>query len=139
MATEDDVRELALALPATTERPSYGTPGFRVKDRLFARIREPDVLVLFVGGLDEKEFLIGAEPGKFFTVPHYDGHPSVLVPAQRRRSGGARGAARGLLVRPCPEGADRRARAKGLDRHPHRASWPSMAGVRALGYRVGGG
>ncbi len=79
MATEDDVRELALALPATIERPSYGTPGFRVKDRLFARIREPDVLVLFVGGLDEKEFLIGAEPGKFFTVPHYDGYPSVLV------------------------------------------------------------
>src|SRR6185437_15056953 len=69
MATEDDVRELALALPATTERLSYGTPGFRVKDRLFARIREPDVLVLFVGGLDEKEFLLGADPGKFFTVP----------------------------------------------------------------------
>ena len=34
VATEDDVRRLALALPAATEKPSYGTPGFRVRDRL---------------------------------------------------------------------------------------------------------
>jgi len=37
MVTDDDVRRLALALPETVERPSYGTPGFRVKDKLFAR------------------------------------------------------------------------------------------------------
>jgi hypothetical protein len=80
MTTADDVRELALSLPATTERPSYGMPGFRVKDKLFARIREEgDVLVLWCGSLDEKEFLIGAEPAKFFTTPHYDGHALVLV------------------------------------------------------------
>jgi hypothetical protein len=80
MATADDVRRLALALPATTEKLSYGTPGFRVKDRWFARIREDDdELVLWCGGLDEKEFLIGAEPEKFFTTPHYDGYPLVLV------------------------------------------------------------
>ena len=62
-------------------RPRVTNPsGFRVKDRLFARIREEgDVLVLWCGGLDEKEFLIGAEPEKFFTTPHYDGHPMVLV------------------------------------------------------------
>lgn len=34
MVTEDDVRRIALSLPATTEKPSYGTPGFRVKDKL---------------------------------------------------------------------------------------------------------
>jgi hypothetical protein len=79
MTTEQDVRELALALPGTTEQPSYGTPGFRVKGKLFARLREPDVLVLWVGGLDEKELLLAAEPEKLFTTPHYDGYPSVLV------------------------------------------------------------
>jgi hypothetical protein len=80
MTGESDVRELALALPDTAEKPSYGTPGFRVKDRLFARIREEgDVLVVWCGSLDEKEFLIGAEPAKFFTTPHYDGHAMVLV------------------------------------------------------------
>src|SRR3954451_18937433 len=79
MVTEDDVRAIALSLPATEERPSYGTPGFRVKGRLFARIREPGVLVVHCASEGEKEFLIGAEPEKFFTTPHYDGYPSVLV------------------------------------------------------------
>ena len=79
MATEDDVRAIALGLPETEERPSYGTPGFRVKDRLFARIREPGVLVVWCADEAEKDFLIRAEPAKFFTVPHYDGYASVLV------------------------------------------------------------
>jgi hypothetical protein len=48
MVTGDDVRRAALALPETTEKLSYGTPGFRVKDKLFARIREEgDVLVVW--------------------------------------------------------------------------------------------
>jgi len=79
MASEDDVRAIALSLPETEERRSYGTPGFRVKDRLFARIREPGVLVVWCADEGEKDFLIRAEPEKFFTIPHYDGHPSVLV------------------------------------------------------------
>jgi hypothetical protein len=80
MVTEDDVRRAALALPETTEKPSYGTPGFRVKDKLFARIREEgDVLVVWCEDLGEKEALLASEPAKFFTTPHYDGHPTVLV------------------------------------------------------------
>ena len=79
MASEDDVRTIALSLPETEERPSYGTPGFRVKDRLFARIREPGVLLVFCADEGEKDFLLRAEPEKFFTTPHYDGHASVLV------------------------------------------------------------
>lgn len=79
MATEADVRELALALPETSERPSYGTPGFRVRDRLFARIREEGVLVLWRESEEEKEAMVEAEPEKFFTTPHYDGYPNILV------------------------------------------------------------
>jgi len=80
MVTEDDVRRLALSLPATTEKPSYGTPGFRVRDKLFARIRdEGDLLVVWVADLAEKEALLAAEPATFTTTPHYDGHPTVLV------------------------------------------------------------
>jgi hypothetical protein len=83
MVTEDDVRRIALSLPATTEKPSYGTPGFRVKDKLFARIRdegeEGDVLVVWVADEGEKQGLVASEPDKFFTTPHYDGHPIVLV------------------------------------------------------------
>lgn len=76
---EQDVRRVALSLPATTERPSYGTPGFRVADRLFARIREEDVLVVWCGHEDEKRALIASEPAVFFTTPHYDGSAAVLV------------------------------------------------------------
>jgi len=79
VASEDDVRELALSLPATTEKPSYGTPGFRVRDRLFARIREEGVLVLWRESEEEKEALVEAESEKFFTTPHYDGYPNVLI------------------------------------------------------------
>ena len=73
------MRAIALSLPETVERPSYGTPGFRVRDRLFARIRQPGVLLVRVSDEGEKDFLIRAEPDKFFTTPHYDGYPSVLV------------------------------------------------------------
>jgi hypothetical protein len=77
---EDDVRRVALSLPATTERSSYGTPGFRVGDRLFARVREEgDVLLVWCADEGEKQALVAAEPAKYFTTPHYDGHPTVLV------------------------------------------------------------
>jgi len=79
MVSEDDVRKLALSLPETTEKPSYGMPGFRVKDRLFARIKEEGVLVLWRENEDEKEALIESEPDKFFTTSHYDGYPMVLL------------------------------------------------------------
>lgn len=79
MVSEDDVRELALALENTTEKPSYGTPGFRVRDKLFARIREEGVLVVWCESLEEKDFLIEGDPKKFFTTAHYDGYAMVLV------------------------------------------------------------
>lgn len=80
MATEDEVRRIALALPETQERPSYGTPGFRVADRLFARLRDDgESLVLWVADEGEKQSLIQSDSDKFFTTPHYAGHPSVLV------------------------------------------------------------
>jgi hypothetical protein len=59
MSNEDDVRRIALSLPETTEKSSYGTPGFRVKDRLFARMwDDPDVLVVWRPAIEEKEALI---------------------------------------------------------------------------------
>ncbi|GAA3061958.1 MmcQ/YjbR family DNA-binding protein [Actinokineospora globicatena] len=79
MVTEQDVRRSALALPATTEKPSYGTPGFRVRDKLFARLRDADTLVVFVADLSEKDALIASAPDRYFTTPHYDGYASVLV------------------------------------------------------------
>ena len=71
-----------LALPGITEAPSYGTPGLKVKGKFLARLREPDVLVV-VCPLDEKEFLIEADPAVFFETDHYKGWPAVLVRLSR--------------------------------------------------------
>ena len=81
MATEDDVRRIALSLPETTEKPWFNTPGFRVKDKGFLRIRTEAEggLVVFVADLGEKDALLASDPAKFFTTPHYDGYPAVLV------------------------------------------------------------
>jgi hypothetical protein len=81
MATDDDVRRIALSLPETEEKRWYGAPGFKVRDKGFLRIRSNDEggLVVFVGDLGEKEMLLASDPGKFFTTPHYDGYASVLV------------------------------------------------------------
>ncbi|MCC6983291.1 MAG: MmcQ/YjbR family DNA-binding protein [Bauldia sp.] len=71
-----------LALPGVTEAPSYGTPGLKVKGKFLARLREPDVLVV-VCPLDEKEFLLEADPEVFFETPHYKGWPAILVRLSR--------------------------------------------------------
>ena len=81
MATEEDVRRIALSLPEVTEKPWFNAPGFRVKDKSFLRIRSEAEggLVVFVSDLGEKEALLASDPEKFFTTPHYDGYPVILV------------------------------------------------------------
>lgn len=81
MATQADVRRIALWLPETTEKPWFNTPGFRVKDKAFLRIRTEAKggLVVFVADLEEKEALLASDSKKFFTTPHYNGYPTVLV------------------------------------------------------------
>lgn len=80
MATEDDVRRLALALPETAEKPMYGTPAFYVRRKWFARMREePGVLAVPVPSEEHKLELVAARPDAFFTTPHFDGYAVVLV------------------------------------------------------------
>lgn len=75
------IRTAALALPGAFEQPSYdGQPSFRTKPRMFAWIRtDPRALVVWVPSLDDKEAMLATEPELFFTTPHYDGYPIVLV------------------------------------------------------------
>lgn len=80
MASEDDVRRIACSLPGAFERSFGGQPSWRTEPRMFAWIRTgPDALVVWVESVEEKEALLAAEPTKFFTTPHYDGHAIVLV------------------------------------------------------------
>jgi hypothetical protein len=94
MASWDDVRRIALALPAATEVESRGLRQWRVRDKLFAWERPlrrtdlealgdaaPDGAILGarVEHLVAKDALLADDPDVFFTTPHFDGYPAVLV------------------------------------------------------------
>ena len=81
MATEVDVRAIALSLPGTTEEQWFQTPGCKVAGKGFLRFRTEAEggLVVFVSDLGEKEALLTSNPAAFYTIPHYDGWPIVLV------------------------------------------------------------
>lgn len=84
MSTDDDVRQLATAMPEVTERPSYGMPAFNVAGKIFARIHEESGFsVCWRERVDEREALLDADPAKFFTTDHYKNHASILVRLER--------------------------------------------------------
>ena len=90
MADLEDVRRIALSLPDTN-----ADNGFAVRNgnkyRGFAwvwmqrvepkkpRVPCPQVLAIRTESLEDKEALIAADPEKFFTEPHYNHFPAVLV------------------------------------------------------------
>ena len=89
-----DLDELALAMPQTTKELSEdGRPSYLVHGKLycFHRGRRPDaldpetgerlhdVLMFRVADLDVKELLLADDRGVYFTTPHFNGYPAVLM------------------------------------------------------------
>ena len=70
MATGDDVREIALALPEVTEDQWYRTPAYKVAGKGFLRLRTEAEggLVVFVSDPGEKESLLSANPEAYYTT-----------------------------------------------------------------------
>jgi hypothetical protein len=94
MATMTDLDELALSLPQTTKevsddgRASYLVHGKmycfhrgRRRDAIDPKTGErlDDVLMFRVADLDVKELLLADGRGVYFTTPHFDGYPAVLM------------------------------------------------------------
>ena len=72
--------ELGLRLPEVEESTWFGTPSLKVRGKGFCRLRtNPDALVVRVLDLADAEALLLGRPDVFFTTPHYDGWPYVLV------------------------------------------------------------
>ena len=71
------VRQLFHSLPGVVEGTSYGTPGFRLRGRLLARLQEDDETLVLSS--DDRELLIDSDPATFFVTPHYQDYPRVLV------------------------------------------------------------
>lgn len=93
MATQADVRRIALSLPGAVEADGHFAFEVEVKgkrkgfvwvwkeriDPKKPRVPNPAVLAVRVATLGQKDTLISAEPTKFFTEPHYNGFPAILV------------------------------------------------------------
>ena len=93
MASQADVRRIALSLPETEEARNHFAFSVRNKGKLNGfvwvwmervtpkkpRVEQPDVIAVRVASLDAKESLLALNPAKFFTEPHYNGFPAVLV------------------------------------------------------------
>ena len=73
------VRRLALALPGVEEGTSYGTPAFKVRGKLLARLREDGETLALRVGFDLRDLLMNADPETFYVTDHYRGYPYVLV------------------------------------------------------------
>jgi hypothetical protein len=94
VASWDDVRRIALGLPEAEERLSRDLRQWRVKEKLFVwerPLRRSDlealgdaapagpILGLRTEHLVAKEAILQSDPEVFFTTPHFDGYPAVLV------------------------------------------------------------
>ena len=93
MATMADLDELAMAMPeATRELSGDGRPSYHVHGKMFCfhRGRRPDavdqdgermadVLMFRVADLEEKDLILADGRGIYFTTPHFNGYPAVLV------------------------------------------------------------
>jgi hypothetical protein len=94
MAGWADVRRIALALPETSEQTSRDLAFWRVRDKGFVwerPLRPADLRALGDGAptgpilgarvehLIAKEAMLADDPEVFFTTPHFDGYPAVLI------------------------------------------------------------
>ncbi len=91
----DDVTRLASELPEVTEGERGGHRAWLVAGRVFAWERPfrkadlrrfgdvppPDgpILALRVEDVGDKEAVLAAQPEAFFTIPHFNGYPAILV------------------------------------------------------------
>jgi hypothetical protein len=91
----DEVAHIALALPEVTEAQRHGNrtwfvagkgfawerPFSKADVRRFGDMTPPQgpILAVSVEDLGEKEAVLAANPKAFFTIPHFDGYPAVLI------------------------------------------------------------
>jgi hypothetical protein len=77
--TLDQIRRIALSLPDVEEGTSYGTPAFKVRGKLFLRLRDEDTTLVVKVDRDEREALVVSAPKIYSVTEHYLNYPWILV------------------------------------------------------------
>jgi hypothetical protein len=77
------IRRVAGALPDVEEGTSYGTPAWRQRGRLLARLHQDGESIVLKVGDETRDHLLQADPRTFFVTDHYLGYPTVLARLNR--------------------------------------------------------
>ena len=77
------IRRTVAALPGVEEGTSYGTPAWRHKGKLLARLHQDGQSIVLKVGNETRDHLLQADPDTFFVTDHYRGYPMVLARLDR--------------------------------------------------------
>jgi hypothetical protein len=73
------LRQLICAFPGVEEGPSFGTPGFRVRGKFLARVRDEGQTLAIKADFAARDVLMNADPETFYVTDHYRCYPMMLV------------------------------------------------------------
>ena len=77
------IRRTVSTLPGIEEGTSYGTPAWRHKGNLLARLHQDGRSIVLKVGDETRNHLLQADPETFFLTDHYIGYPMVLARLDR--------------------------------------------------------
>lgn len=77
------IRRTVSALPGVEEGTSYGTPAWRHKGKMLARLHQDGESIVLKVGDETRDHLLQADPETFFVTDHYIGYPMVLAHLDR--------------------------------------------------------
>jgi hypothetical protein len=77
------IRRTVSALPGVEEGTSYGTPAWRHKGKMLARLHQDGESIVLKVGNATRDHLLQADPKTFFVTDHYIGYPMVLARLDR--------------------------------------------------------
>jgi hypothetical protein len=90
MLSFEDLRAIVLALPETVEGMSWDAPSFKVNGKVIVFWNPGYDCPVFKVPLEERDFLIEADPETFFTTDHHRPWPLILARPDRVDPGWAR-------------------------------------------------